>query len=131
MGIEDARQVGRFDDLLDLFVGQPAPGVVVVAASGEIDISTAPRLLNVVLDAVARAPDHLVVDMDSVTFFGSAAVNALLTIRERACEDGFTLYLTGALGNPRVARILQLTGLTTLFTTYPDLAAALAEITVA
>ena len=88
---------------------------MVVAASGEIDLYTAPRLaaeLNNVLtkDSAAR----IVVDMSAVEFCDSTGMNVLLSALKRAREQGGGLELAGP--RPAVRKILQVTGLDTVFT---------------
>ena len=87
----------------------------IVAASGEIDLYTAPRLaaeLNSVLarDDAAR----IVVDMSGVDFCDSTGMNVLLSALKRAREQGGELELAGP--RPAVRKILQVTGLDTVFT---------------
>lgn len=86
-----------------------------MAASGEVDLYTAPRLaseLNSVLatDGAAR----IVVDLSGVEFCDSTGMNVLLSALKRAREQGGGLEL--AAPRPAVRKILQVTGLDTVFT---------------
>jgi anti-sigma B factor antagonist len=74
-----------------------------VRASGELDITTAPQLL----DAFGRANGHseLVCDMTGITFIDSSGVNALVELGRREPES-FTL--AGA--SEPVERLLEMTG---------------------
>ncbi|MCM6775385.1 STAS domain-containing protein [Nocardia sp. CDC159] len=51
---------------------------MVVAATGEVDIHTAPRLQKAVDDAVAQRSGRLIVDLSRVEFFDSSGLNVLL-----------------------------------------------------
>ncbi len=88
---------------------------VVVSASGEIDLYTAPRL-QAELTAVLNA-DHaarVVVDMSGVEFCDSTGMNVLLSAMKRARERGSVLELASP--RPPVQKILQVTGLDSVFT---------------
>ena len=113
--------------LLRLDTGRPAPGVVVVTASGEIDTSTAPQLRDVLDEARADA-DHLVVDLAGVTFISSAGINVLVRAREPPAARRAALHLVGVTGNRPVALILDITGLTSRFDIHADVGDALVAI---
>ena len=102
--------------LLTLIEDRPAPDVLVLHVSGELDLATAPRLQA----AVAAATGHLVVDLTSVTFLGSHGLRVLLDCTERT-----TTVLVGV-EHPAVARPLRLTGLDFVFQVHPSVSAALA-----
>jgi len=85
-----------------------APGTLVAAVAGEIDLVTAPLLQAALMDAVDRHRE-VCCDLSGVTFFGAAGINALLVARERAARAGSCLLIRGAHGITR--RVLQITGL--------------------
>jgi anti-sigma B factor antagonist len=88
-------------------------GHAVVTASGELDLYTAPRL-QTVLAALLREPvDRVVVDLSGVEFCDSTGMNVLLAAMKRVKENGGTFEL--AAPRPAVRRILQVTGLDTVF----------------
>jgi anti-sigma B factor antagonist len=89
---------------------------VIVIATGEIDLYTAPRLhseLAAVIDNTAPA-SRIVVDMSGVEFCDSTGMNVLLSCLRQARERGGELELAA----PRTAvrKILQVTGLDGVFT---------------
>jgi len=87
----------------------------IVAASGEIDLYTAPRLAAELNSVLARDdPARIVVDMSGVDFCDSTGMNVLLSALKRAREQGGGLELAGP--RPAVRKILQVTGLDTVFT---------------
>jgi len=88
----------------------PARGdtTLVINAVGEVDLDTVGLLRTALLDAVGRHP-HVCCDLSGVTFFGAAAVNALVTAHQEAVGHGHRLSLRGASGI--VLEVLQLTGL--------------------
>ncbi len=97
----------------------------IVTVSGEIDLYTAPRLqgeLTAVLDG--GRPVRVVVDMSGVEFCDSTGMNVLLSARKRAREHGGGLDLASP--RPAVRKILQVTGLDSVFTVVNDDATAAA-----
>jgi anti-sigma B factor antagonist len=99
---------------------------VVVTASGEIDLYTAPRLqgeLAGVLGSAATA--RIVVDLSGVEFCDSTGMNVLLSAMKRARERGGSLELAGP--RPAVRKILQVTGLDSVFTVLDDAYAPVAD----
>lgn len=94
----------------------------IVALAGEIDLYTAPRLQSELAAAIAAGdPARLIVDMSGVEFCDSTGMNVLLAAHRRAREQGGDLELTGP--RPAVRKILQVTGLETVFTVIENPAA--------
>jgi anti-sigma B factor antagonist len=95
----------------------------IVSVSGEIDLYTAPRLqgeLTAVLDG--GRPVRVVVDMSGVEFCDSTGMNVLLAAMKRARDHGGGLDLASP--RPAVRKILQVTGLDSVFTVVDAAAAA-------
>ena len=92
---------------------------VIVALSGEIDLYTAPRLQSQLAAALrADHPVRLVVDMSGVDFCDSTGMNVLLAAQRAAREQGGNVELSGP--RPAVRKILQVTGLESVFTVVED-----------
>lgn len=102
-------------------------GAVVVYASGEIDLATAPTLwtcLTAQLHHNTQCP-VLVIDLAAVDFLGCAGLDVLLDIQSRATAHGTTLRLTRC---PRaVRRLLDVADLHTQLHTYPTVEDALSR----
>jgi len=76
--------------------GTADPGpVAVVAATGDIDVDTAPALQHLLRQALNNYPT-VCCDLSQVTFFGAAAANLLLTLHRHATETGHHLHVRGA-----------------------------------
>jgi anti-sigma B factor antagonist len=93
----------------------------IVTLAGEIDLYTAPRLQTELVAAMRSAdPALVVVDMSGVEFCDSTGMNVLLAAHRQACGRGGDL----ALAAPRapVRKILEVTGLASVFTVHDDLA---------
>ena len=93
---------------------------VVLALAGEIDLYTAPKLQSELMSALAVGKSaHIVVDMSAVEFCDSTGMNVLLAGHRLASERG------GDLAAPRapVRKILEVTGLESVFTIHDDVPA--------
>ena len=102
--------------LVELKVSSRSEGDrVIVALSGEIDLYTAPRLQSQ-LDQALNTDQavRLVVDMSGVDFCDSTGMNVLLAAQRLAREHGGNIELSGP--RPGVRKILQVTGLESVFT---------------
>ena len=94
-----------------------------MSVAGEIDLYTAPRLHGELVTVLAGdEPVRLVVDMSGVEFCDSTGMNVLLAAHRRAREHGGDLEL--AAPRPGVRKILQVTGLESVFTVIDDPAQA-------
>ena len=88
---------------------------VVLSVQGEIDLYTVPRLRQELARVLTDGgPVRLVVDLSGVDFCDSTGVNALLAAHRQAQDTGGDLEL--AAPRPAVRKILQVTGLETVFT---------------
>ncbi|MFI0357766.1 STAS domain-containing protein [Actinomadura sp. 9N407] len=88
-------------------------GHAIVTATGELDLYTAPRLQTALAGLLREQLDRIVVDLSGVEFCDSTGMNVLLSAMKRLKERGGTLEL--AAPRPAVKRILQVTGLDTVF----------------
>lgn len=86
----------------------------VVRVSGEVDLYTAPRLRQWLIDLVSDGATHLVVDLDQVEFLDSTGLGVLVRGRNqmRAQEGTFTLVCT----QERILKIFRITGFDQVFT---------------
>jgi anti-sigma B factor antagonist len=89
-------------------------GHAVVTATGELDLYTAPRLQAALAGLLREQVTRIVVDLSGVEFCDSTGMNVLLSAMKRLKEQGGALEL--AAPRPAVRRILQVTGLDTVFT---------------
>ena len=84
-------------------------GATVVALAGEIDLSSAGALREVlVLPEVLNAPT-VRVDLSKVEFLGSMGIGLLVAARKRIKNSGGTFSLICGQGQPR--RVLEIAGL--------------------
>ena len=110
--------------MVDYEVRQSA---VVVQAQGEVDSSTVGNLtaqLQAALqEAAAQAGRPLVIDLQAVTYFGSAGLNAVLDCHRRGVKTGTPVRLVA--DNGLVVRPIEVTNLDSVLDLYPTLPDAL------
>ena len=99
-------------------------GVVIVALTGEHDLTTAPLLRERVEEAIGKGGGVLV-DLTRAEFIDSSIIGVVLEGRRIAEEGGigFAAALEG--GDPAVRRVLEVTGLDTNLPVHPSVDAAL------
>ena len=99
-------------------------GVAVVALAGEVDLYTAPRFKDVLFQAIDEGGALVVVDLTGVSFIDSTALGLLVSGGRRLEQTAGAL----AIGCPdaRIRRILEITGLDTVFGIYSSRGEALA-----
>lgn len=96
----------------------------VVVVGGEIDVYTAPKLREQLIDLVSSGQYHLVVDMEAVEFLDSTGLGVLVggLKRVRAHEGSLRLVCT----QERILKIFRITGLTKVFPIYGTVEEAVA-----
>ena len=110
---------------MDLKLGHRATdGIEVIDVQGEIDIYTAPRLRELLIDLVSQGSYQLVVSLDEVGFLDSAGLGVLVggLKRVRAHDGSLDLVCT----QQRILKILKITGLTAVFSIYETVDQAIA-----
>src|SRR2546423_9896213 len=92
---------------MSLRVLRPAPHTVLVRVAGEVDLSTARRLDEVLRSRIRSQVDEVVVDLAGVTFFSVAGLNSLL--RAQLLADAAGAHLAVDPGRSRaVLRLFEL-----------------------
>jgi anti-sigma B factor antagonist len=102
-------------------------GIEVVDAEGEIDISSAPRLRELLIDLVSERNYRLVVDMEKVEFLDNKGLGVLVggLKRVRAHDGSLDLVCT----QERILRIFRITGLIKVFGIHDSVNEAIAART--
>ena len=83
-------------------------GRTVVAADGEVDLTSADRLAAAVREALAQGP--VLLDLEQVTFMDSSGIRVLDALLRDCAREGWDLRIGTAL-SPAVTQILDLTGM--------------------
>ncbi len=95
----------------------------ILTVVGEIDLYTAPRLQAEFTRLLETGPDRVVIDMSGVEFCDSTGMNVLLSALKRMRERGGRLEVASP--RPAVRKILQVTGLDSVFTVHDTIPAEL------
>ena len=85
-----------------------------VVLKGEIDLSTSPRVREVLMDIARSGEVRVVIDMSQVTFMDSTGLSALVGPLKRFRQNGGHITLRSPTSSVR--KILEITGLTRVFT---------------
>ena len=99
-------------------------GVIVLA--GEVDIYTAPRFKESMLEVLDAGVNKLVIDLSGVTFIDSTALGVLIGGLRRLRDSGGEMALV--VTTSPVERVLTITGLDKVFTIRDTRAAAFAAL---
>jgi anti-sigma B factor antagonist len=88
-------------------------GIEIVDVEGEIDVYTAPRLRELLIDLVNSGNYQIVVNMEKVEFLDSTGLGVLVggLQRVRAHDGSLDLVCT----QERILKIFRITGLTKVF----------------
>jgi anti-sigma B factor antagonist len=105
---------------MQIDTGEHGPWAL-VSVAGEVDLATSPEL-RAALDAAIAASSQLVLDLSQVTFLDSTGLGVLVQAHQRALEDGSQLRLVVVESNVR--RVIDVTGLDTVFSLHESLDAA-------
>lgn len=85
----------------------------VVAAGGELDLYTAERLREKLSDVLEQGGRRVLVDLSGVSFMDSTALGVLVgTAKALRSSDGQLVLVAD---DPRVTRVIEITGLTRVF----------------
>ncbi|MEJ7764238.1 MAG: STAS domain-containing protein [Acidimicrobiales bacterium] len=97
---------------------------VVLVVRGEVDIATAPRLREKLVELASQGAKQVVVDLDGVDFLDSTGLGVLIggMKRLRGLDGDLTLVCT----QPRILKVFEITGLNRAFSIYESVEAAVA-----
>jgi anti-sigma B factor antagonist len=95
----------------------------VVSLRGEIDVYTAPRLRQALIDLVSQGATDIVVDMDKVDFLDSTGLGVLVGGLKRVKSNDGDLRLV--VTQDRIMKIFDITGLSKVFPIHGSLDEAL------
>ncbi|HMC52139.1 MAG TPA: STAS domain-containing protein [Acidimicrobiales bacterium] len=106
---------------LSLDVGE-RNGFTVLAVHGEVDVYTAPRLRERLVELVSQGKRQIVVDLEAVDFLDSTGLGVLVggLKRLRSHDGDLTLVCT----QQRILKVFEITGLTKVFAIHDSVEAA-------
>ena len=109
---------------LGLEVDESHPPYTVLAVKGEVDVYTAPRLREKLVELVSQDKLQVIVDLEGVDFLDSTGLGVLVGGLKRLRSHDGDLGLVCS--QPRVLKVFEITGLTKVFEIHDSLDAAVA-----
>ncbi len=100
-------------------------GATVLTLRGEIDVYTASRLRQSILDLVEAGTPHIVVDMARVDFLDSTGLGVLVEGLKRVRSREGTLSIVAT--QEKILKIFDITGLNKAFPIYGSVEEAIGE----
>jgi anti-sigma B factor antagonist len=99
---------------LGLQVDDSRGAITVLTVEGEVDIATAPKLREKLVELAAAGATRVVVDLEKVEFLDSTGLGVLIggMKRLRSTDGDLTLVCT----QPRILKVFEITGLNRAFT---------------
>lgn len=108
---------------MDLSMDSSAAGErMVISVGGEIDVYTAPKLRDGLVELINSGHYHLVIDLEAVDFLDSTGLGVLVGAlkRVRSHQGSLSLVCT----QERLLKIFRITGLAKVFPIYDSTDAA-------
>jgi anti-sigma B factor antagonist len=114
LGSASVREVGTLPPGLEFISSRRlANGTFVVAASGEVDLYTAPELERALAGPLAEGTARLVVDLSEATFVDSTTLHVLLRAARQLDREAGELIVVAPDANVR--KVFEITGLNRFF----------------
>jgi anti-sigma B factor antagonist len=101
-----------------LIARENVDGIPVIRMLGELDVSTVPKLREVMEQLFEEGESSLALDFNGVTFVDSTGLGALLGAKRRTMERSGQIYLLGT--SDPLERLLQMLSLKPLFILVSD-----------
>ena len=101
-------------------------GIVIIAPDSalEIDVGNSDAFKDQALQEIAGNP-RVILDASPISFFDSAGMGILLSLKKKARENGGDLFLVGL--RPAIHEIFQMIGFDAVFKIFPDIPAAIQD----
>ncbi|MGI8686123.1 MAG: STAS domain-containing protein [Acidimicrobiales bacterium] len=87
---------------------RPDESTAAVSPTGDLDVSTSPRLLACIDELLAEGRSRITLDMRAVTFIDSSGLGALVKAHKRAAPSA---QLTVVQPMPHVHRAMEISGI--------------------
>lgn len=101
------------------------PLVAVVEAAGEVDLATVPKLREAISEQIVAGRTNVLVNLQAVTYLDSTGLGVLVGAVKAVHAAGGSLRVV--CDNPRLLRLLRITGLDKALAVHPTVESALAD----
>ena len=110
---------------LGLEVDETRPPYTVLAVKGEVDVYTAPRLREKLVELVSQGKHRIIVNLEGVDFLDSTGLGVLVGGLKRLRSNDGDLGLVCT--QSRILKVFEITGLTKVFSIFDSVDAATAN----
>jgi len=97
-------------------------GFAVLSVRGEVDVYTAPRFRERLIELVGEGKHHIIVDLEGVDFLDSTGLGVLVGGLKRLRSHDGDLFLVCT--QSRILKVFEITGLTKVFSIFGSVDAA-------
>ncbi|MCA1834714.1 MAG: STAS domain-containing protein [Actinomycetota bacterium] len=104
---------------------RPEGAWTVIDVKGEVDVYTAPKLREKVVDLVGQGSHQLIVNLEGVEFLDSTGLGVLVGGLKRVKSHDGTLALVCT--KPKILKVFSITGLSKVFPIYDTVQEAVAQ----
>src|SRR5213593_4210344 len=104
---------------------RPEGSWTVVDVKGEVDVYTAPKLREKIVDLVGQGATEIVVNLEGVEFLDSTGLGVLVGGLKRVKSHDGTLALVCT--KPKILKVFSMTGLSKAFPIYDTVQAAVSQ----
>jgi anti-sigma B factor antagonist len=128
LGRLSAKRTNRWEGIfmeLGLEVDETHTPYTVLAVKGEVDVYTAPRLREKLVELVSQGRHRIVVDLEGVEFLDSTGLGVLVGGLKRLRSNDGDLGLVCT--QSRILKVFEITGLTKVFSIFDSVDAATAH----
>jgi anti-sigma B factor antagonist len=94
-------------------------GTLIFKLRGSLDLATSPTVRAALSEATEKGSHHLIVDLTQLEFLDSTGLGVLIGAHRRAAERGGSFRVV--ISDGPIARLLNITGLITVFAVYHSL----------
>src|SRR5256886_337135 len=99
-------------------------GFTILAVRGEVDVYTAPRFRERLIELVSEGKHRIVVDLEAVDFLDSTGLGVLVGgLKRLRSHDGDMILVCT---QPRILKVFEITGLTKVFSIHDSVESATA-----
>jgi len=104
---------------LNIQIDERKPGVFVVSLEGDLDMSSSPKVRNILLPIFLKKVSHIIVDLSKVPYIDSSGIATFVEALQLSRKGKVRFSLAGA--TRRVESIFDLAYLKNIFEMAPDL----------
>lgn len=101
-------------------------GYAVLSVKGEVDVYTAPKFRERLIDLVGQGKHRIVVDLEGVDFLDSTGLGVLVGGLKRLRSHGGDLILVCT--QSRILKVFEITGLTKVFAIHDSVQQAVGAV---